>query len=64
MWQALVNQLQAAGFTQSEIGERTGLSQPAISNMARGTYKHGPRGNSALKLIRLAERIKAKRKKR
>lgn len=35
-WKTLISELAAAGVTQIEIGKEIGLSQPAISDLARG----------------------------
>jgi transcriptional regulator with XRE-family HTH domain len=38
-WNTLVSELMQSGMTQQEIGAAVGLSQPAISDIARGVTK-------------------------
>lgn len=35
-WKTLILDLRRAGVTQAEIGRAIGLSQPAVSDLARG----------------------------
>lgn len=35
-WKSLISDLKGAGVTQQEIGAAVGLSQPAVSDLARG----------------------------
>lgn len=38
-WKTLIADLQAAGFTQLEIGKKIGLSQPSVADVACGRTK-------------------------
>lgn len=51
-WEKIVNEIQAAGWTQLKITEETGVSQTVISRLKRGeqtdVYWHA--GDALLKL--------------
>lgn len=64
MWNTLIKRLVASGLTQSQIGDKVGLSQPTISNLANGEYKRGPHGDAAIKLQALAAALLVRSKRK
>ncbi len=58
-WKLLIAELCAAGMTQTEIGERVGLSQSSVSDLVRGITRTvgWDTGN---KLVRLHKRLVGK----
>jgi len=62
MWKNKIKSIMKSGYSQSAIAKAVGLSQPAISQMANGSYVKGPRGDVALKIEALYKKVAKKSK--
>lgn len=51
-WRSRVQELRDGGLTLAQIGQRTGLSTSAVSDLANG-HSDSPRGDAAVALYKL-----------
>lgn len=62
-WAERISDLQEAGFTLADIGEKIGLATSTVGDIATGRSS-SPRGDAALKLHELHEKHRPSKRQR